>query len=279
MTDVTLSIDGKQISVPAGTLIIRAAEFMVRYRHERTKLPQPSYDLWEERRGVHTFTVATVVAGLRAAANFAQAFGETELAAKYFSVADEIKAAMRQHLFHRDLNRFAKMASPKPDGGYQLDTTIDASLVALWYFGVFAPDDPLVESTMQAVRDRLWVNTSVGGLARYENDAYHQVEHHDLQNVPGNPWFICTLWWAQYLIARARRTEDLTSALSILQWVADHAVPSGVLAEQVNPYTDEPLSVSPLTWSHAAFITAALEYLEKRQALERATAALHAAVT
>ena len=133
-------------------------------------------------------------------------------------------------------------------------------------------EELLVESTMRAVHDRLWVKTSVGGLARYENDAYHQVERNDFQKVPGNPWFICTLWWAQYLLARAKRPDDLAEALKILAWVADHALPSGVLAEQVNPYTDEPLSVSPLTWSHAAFVTAALEYLEKRQALERLAA-------
>lgn len=246
-------------------LVIRAAEFMVRYRDEQTKLPLPSYDLWEEHRGVHTFTVSTVVAGLRAAANFAEAFGETELAAKYRKVADEMKQAMAQHLFHRDLNRFAKSATPKPSGGYDLDTTIDAGLTGVWYFGIFDPADPLVESTMRAVRDRLWIKTPVGGLARYEKDAYHQVERNDLEKAPGNPWFICTLWWAQYLTARSQGEADLDEALKLLEWVADHALPSGVLAEQVNPHTGEPLSVSPLTWSHAQFVSAVIGFLEKRQ--------------
>jgi GH15 family glucan-1,4-alpha-glucosidase len=41
-------------------------------------------------------------------------------------------------------------------------------------------------------------------------------------------------------------------------------LPSGVLAEQVHPVTYRPLSVSPLTWSHAAFVTTILEYVEKR---------------
>lgn len=248
-------------------LIIRAAEFLVRYRNDQTNLPQPSYDLWEEHRGVHTFTVSTVVAGLRAAGNFAEAFGEEKLAGKYRTVADEITQAMRRHLFHRDLNRFAKTAYPQSDGSYHLDTTIDASLAALWYFEVFAATDPAVESTMRAVREQLWVNTSVGGLARYAADAYQQVEHNDLKNVPGNPWFICTLWWAQYLLARARSAEELKAPLQLLEWVADHALPSGILAEQVHPYTGEPISVSPLTWSHAAFVSAVFDYLGKCHAL------------
>ncbi|MBI4217658.1 MAG: glycoside hydrolase family 15 protein [Elusimicrobia bacterium] len=249
-------------------LITRAVDFLVRYRDEKTKLPLPSYDLWEEHRGVHTFTVSTVIAGLHAAANFAEAFGEIDSAAKYRTVADEIKGAMVHYLFHRDLNRFAKSAYPQPSGNYHLDTTIDASLSALWYFGVFAPDDPMVESTMQAVHEKLWVKTKVGGLARYESDAYHQVERRDIQNVPGNPWFICTLWWAEYLIARATTGDDLKEALQLLEWVQDHALPSGALAEQVNPHTGEPLSVSPLTWSHAAFVRTVLEYLERTGRLD-----------
>ena len=53
-----------------------------------------------------------------------------------------------------------------------------------------------------------------------------------------------------------------------MQWVTDHALPSGVLAEQVHPFTNAPLSVSPLTWSHATFVTAVQEYLEKREQVE-----------
>jgi GH15 family glucan-1,4-alpha-glucosidase len=120
---------------------------------------------------------------------------------------------------------------------------------------------------MEAVRDRLWVRTDVGGLARYENDYYHQVTK-DVGRVPGNPWFVCTLWMAQWHIARAKAAGDIAPALDILLWVTERALPSGVLAEQVHPFTDAPLSVSPLTWSHAAYVTAFLEYMEKRSELD-----------
>jgi GH15 family glucan-1,4-alpha-glucosidase len=82
-------------------------------------------------------------------------------------------------------------------------------------------------------------------------------------DVPGNPWFICTLWLAQWYIAKAESPEDLQEAVSILEWVASRALPSGVLAEQVHPFTNQPLSVSPLTWSHAAFVATVLEYVNK----------------
>ena len=63
----------------------------------------------------------------------------------------------------------------------------------------------------------------------------------------------------------AKNINELNNTLLILELVVDRALPSGVLAEQINPYTNEPLSVSPLTWSHAAFVTALLRYMKRRE--------------
>ncbi len=103
------------------------------------------------------------------------------------------------------------------------------------------------------------MRTPVGGIARYENDNYFQISQ-DVATVPGNPWFISTLWLAEWYIASAATLDDLERPLGLLRWCAGKALPSGVLAEQVHPYTGEPLSVSPLTWSHAAFVSAVQHY-------------------
>jgi len=242
-------------------LIVRTADWMASYRSPADHLPLESYDLWEERRGVLSFTVAAVWAGLIAAANFADAFGEVDVATRYRAVAAEIRAAADQHLYNEEAGRFVRMVNRRDDGTFAVDMTLDASMFGLWYFGMYEPDDPRIVRTMNAIRDRLWVRTDVGGVARYEDDYYHQVSQ-DVANVPGNPWFICTLWLAQWEIAKVQSADDLKPAREILEWVAARALPSGVLAEQVHPYTDAPLSVSPLTWSHATFVATVLEYLE-----------------
>ncbi len=161
------------------------------------------------------------------------------------------------------------MVSPEigEDGAFASDLTIDASIYAPFFFGVFSPDDEKVINTMRAIKDRLWVRTEVGGIARYEGDSYHKVAE-NTEGVPGNPWFICTLWLAQWYIAKAKSPQELHEAIPILEWVASRSLRSGVLAEQVHPFTDQPLSVSPLTWSHAAFVTTVSEYLNKRKAIE-----------
>ena len=51
----------------------------------------------------------------------------------------------------------------------------------------------------------------------------------------------------------------------MLDWVVRSASPAGVVAEQLNPLTGEPLSVAPLTWSHATFVETVLDFVEKEK--------------
>jgi len=251
------------------SLITHPADFLLRHRDEQTHLPLPSFDLWEERWGIHTWTVCAVVAGLLAASKFATAFGELELAEKYYTASEKMKQALLDHLYNPQEKCFARMGVPKdaargPAAGLELDMTPDASLAGTFLFHTFEADEEVVRTTMERVEEKLTVRTDVGGVARYENDWYHRVEDQG-KELPGNPWFICTLWIAQYKIARASCVDDLRDALPYLEWARRHALPSGVMPEQLNPFTGEPISVSPLTWSHATYVTAVINYLIKRQ--------------
>jgi len=191
-----------------------------------------------------------VFGGLTAASLFCKVFGEEEKAEYYRQIAAEIRDAASTYLWRPDLGRFCRMIYRNPAGQLEVDDTCDASLWGLFAFGLYAAGDPRLVSTMSALKDRLWVKTKIGGLARYEYDPYHRVN----PDLPGNPWFICTLWLADYLVENSDDAAGIDQALDILSWVAAHALPSGVLAEQINPLTGEPISVSPLTWSHATYV-------------------------
>ena len=242
-------------------LILPASQFLYSYRDKKTGLPNDSYDLWEERLGVFSFTAGATYAGLVAATNFAKLFSDDERASKYSSAAHDLLVAIRTMLFDPKEGRFLKMLKIN-EGQTVRDTTIDASIYGLWRFGAMPHTDSTMESTMKHIEERLWVRTDVGGTARYENDFYHRVGE-DTKNVPGNPWIITTLWLAQWHIAQAKNAEDMKKPKELVGWVVSHALPSGLLAEQVNPYNNEPLSVSPLTWSHAEYVITAREYLSK----------------
>lgn len=245
-------------------LIKNGANFLMNYRDVSTGLPLASYDLWEERQSVQTFTVAAVHGGLLAAANFVAAFGEVELAADYRTGAATLREAAGHWLYLPEEDRFARAITFPEDGGApHLDRTFDASICGVFLFGLFPSDDPRVVSSLRQMHDALWCKTETGGLARYENDPYYRSRVEG----PENPWFVTTLWYARYLIDVAGNVAELAPALELLEWTAAHALQSGVLAEQLDPESGAPLSVSPLTWSHATFVTTVCAYREKEREL------------
>ena len=152
---------------------------------------------------------------------------------------------------------------------WDFSLTMPASLLGLTTLGALPANDARNQDTTAAVRQKLWLGTLGGGCARYEGDQYQRPA--DLPDeIPGNPWFISTLWLAECAIERASKLAELHDVLPYLTWCAEHALPSGVLAEQVDPRNGSPLSVALLTWSHSSLVWAVMRYAERFDALRNA---------
>ncbi len=252
------------------TLVVPAADWMASYVDDRNGLIQPSWDLWEERWGIHAFTVGSVWGGLDAARSFAELFGDGTAASRYRDAAERLREASDTHLYSPDLGRFARRVAVEEDGTMTVDMVIDSAICGLWRFGMYAPDESRMTETMAAIRDQLSNNAATGGIARYKDDYYFKVEN-DTKKTPGNPWFICTLWMAQWYIAVAKTPQDLKPARDIINWVVAHQIPGGLLSEQLDPNTGAPLSVSPLIWSHAELIATVDEFCRKSERVRRSS--------
>jgi len=94
---------------------------------------------------------------------------------------------------------------------------------------------------MKAIEDHLMKPN--GGVCRYQGDTYQGNE---------NSWIICTLWLAEYYLWIGENEK----ALKLIHWVADNAVDTYLVPEQICSQTGKPLSVIPLTWSHAQYLIA-----------------------
>ncbi|MBX3119519.1 MAG: glycoside hydrolase family 15 protein [Fimbriimonadaceae bacterium] len=227
-------------------------------------LPKPSWDLWEERRGIHIYTVSTVIVAFRKASELALQLGDNVRAHSYSQAAVELLAALKKHMWDDSRGCFYRRLIVKADGSYEPDLIIDSSSMQVLLLGVLPADDPMVVSNLAVCDGALWVSTTIGGMARYQDDYYHRVSH----DVPGNPWIICTMWLAQSLIAMAQTVDDLQRPEELLRWALDRAEGSGVLAEQLHPFSGEPMSVSPLTWSHAEVVKTAVELAGRMRGLD-----------
>jgi GH15 family glucan-1,4-alpha-glucosidase len=247
------------------TLIRRAARFMSSYIDQDLNLPKPSYDLWEERYGIFTFTTSAVYGGLIAAANFCSLFGDEERSSRYRHTAERIKTGILKHLWDESEQRFVR-GLHQEDGKWVKDLTYESSVYGIFEFGVLPADDERVVKTMQANKEKLTIKTEIGGVARYYHDYYFQ-RSSDIEKVPGNPWIICTLWIAEWEIECAKTVAELEKPRLTLEWVVKHAIESGILPEQLDPFDGGPVSVAPLTWSHATYVLAVVKYREKYKQL------------
>jgi GH15 family glucan-1,4-alpha-glucosidase len=194
----------------------------------------PCFDWWEERGGVHVATLAALYGGLTA-----EVVGEDWTT----EAADSIRAAVLL-----DGVVGGRLAARLGEGG------LDASLLAVSTpFGLLEPGDPLMEATVRAVESELVVGR---GVHRHYDDGFYG----------GGLWLILAglLGWHY---ARAARVEE---ARVQLDWIADAANADGDLPEQVDADLLRPEAhaewverwgppACPLLWSHAFFLTLALE--------------------
>lgn len=219
-------------------------DFSSKYIH--SKLPRPSYDIWEERRSISTYTCSIVYSALKSASQIAIQLGKIQYSKAFEKYAEEIKQNIISYLYSTETESFVSGIVETKDGKCTIESIADASTTGIWQFGMLDPNDPLVINTMQFLLNKLSINNQIGGFARRENDNYLKTD----ESIPGNPWFICTLWMAQYYIL----TNDHTNAIKCLTWVVEHADHTGLMSEQANPFTGYSESVKPLVWSHSEFI-------------------------
>ncbi len=232
------------------TLVQPAANFLTTFTDRETKLPHASYDLWEEKFLTSTYTTAVVYQALLVAAEFADEFEYPDDGVRWREAASVIKAKA-DNFFDSEKGYFIKGFLLQPDGSRTADTTLDiSSLYGPLMFGYYTKPEQLRQCAAR-IEDSLLDQSPSGGLPRYNDDKYFASE----PAYKGNPWFVATLWLAQYFI----RTNQSKKARHYMNWTLRHALPSGAISEQVNPSDGLPLSVTPLVWSHAEFLNTALD--------------------
>ena len=109
-----------------------------------------------------------VYAGLGAAANFAQAFGENEIAAAYREAASEIQTAAEEYLWSDADGRYVRMIRVDKEGVITRDMTIDSALTGLFKFGLVEATSERMRRTMSALEDHLLVKSETGAGALRE---------------------------------------------------------------------------------------------------------------
>ena len=233
------------------TMVQPMANFLSEFIDESTGLPHASYDLWEEKFLTNTYTTALVHKALECAGDLAELFEYPDDAVKWRAIATQI--ASHADIFVDPERSFLRKGFLlEENGSLTFDNTLDVSnAYGPMMFATKAFGAHHIRATFEGI-EHLLLNTSPsGGSPRYEHDGYFYSEPPHM----GNPWFVTTLWIAQYYIQTNKEDE----ARKLIDWTLHHALPSGALSEQINPNDNSPLSVLPLVWSHAELINTLLD--------------------
>lgn len=249
----------------------KGVNFLIDFIDPQTGLPSPSYDLWEERFGEHTYSSAAVCGGIKAGVEIAKILGKSQEDIGLWVVAcANIKEAMIKNLWKDDRQCFLRSIRTKlnPWGsehsdnttvikvnpkGYLRDVTLEDGMVDISLLGISIPydvfpiEDFRVVKTVETI-ERVLTSHGVGGIRRYESDNY----------IGGNPWILTTLWVALYYIKK----RDFIKAKEYFEWAVKSRTELDLLPEQVNKETGKPEWVIPLTWSHAMFVLVLWELVE-----------------
>lgn len=221
-------------------LVRNAANFMMEFRDPATGLPAASYDLWEERKAIHTYSTAVVAHALERAARIAEELGKDPT--RWRNASLEIRGAALQHLWNPAEESFVRSLSPR-------DEKMDASVLLALHLGLVPWDDPRAAKVVAAAERHL---LRAGGVCRYPGDTYYGHE---------NPWLITTLWLA---LAKLR-LGDAERCRELIQWVVSKRTATDLLPEQVDPNDGSPKSAVPLLWSHSTFIEVVNAYRRHRE--------------
>ncbi len=231
-------------------LVKPIADFLVSFRDSSTNLPHPSYDLWEERFLTHTYTTAITYQALLVASELAEVFSYPEDQVRWKNTADELLGNM--DVFKHPDGYLRKGFILDKNNNLQFDDTLDtSSLYGSMMFGYHEKGSDILKSTVELLELQLASKVPIGGFPRYTNDSYFRAK----ADYPGNPWFVTTLWLAQYYL----RVKNVDRAVELIDWTLKYALPSGVLSEQVDPENGDIISVAPLVWSQAELINTILD--------------------
>lgn len=235
-------------------MVLPMASFLANFVDERTHLPKPSYDLWEEVYLTTTYTTAVTYAALLAASELAEAVGDSDNAVAWRTAADDMATAARKLLWRPDKQTFYKGLLVNRDGAIEYSTAVDSSsMFGAFMYGLFAPNSDEIAGAVATMEQRLRPHEQIG-FGRYEGDTYFRQSG----STSSNMWIICSLWVAQYYLERGRTDE----AVMIIDWVQSRALSTGMLPEQITPEGNR-TSVLPLVWSHAEFVATMLDSISE----------------
>jgi glucoamylase len=225
----------------------------------RSRWREASFDIWEEEKGLHYYTLRTAARALEAGAAWYELRGAASEAADCRSEAGAILGLLDGY-WREDLQFYKSRVL---ESGAPSSKELDISVIfAAIHAGGTGPTHSVLDPRMHATLVRLEtlfdaeyaINRHRGAgrgpaMGRYAGDVYYS----------GGAYYFSTLAAAEFCFRAAVHspagTELIARGDAFLETVHAYTPPSGELSEQFDQHTGVQRSAQQLAWSYAAFIT------------------------
>jgi glucoamylase len=262
-----------------------AAQFLL------TNGPVSPQDRWEENSGYSVFTLATEIAAMLAAADFADEAGEADMAAFLRETADCWNSQIENWTYVRDTPLAKKVGvdgyyiriapddllehdgpaacmvkiknHPGGSKAFPAPEIVSVDALALVRFGLRAADDPRILNTVKIIDATLKTETATGPVwHRYTHDGYGETADGGpfIKAGIGRGWPLLGGERAHYEIAAG----NIKEASRLLEVMGEQTSPGGMIPEQVWDASNIPEhglenghpsgSGMPLVWAHSEYL-------------------------
>lgn len=267
--------------LPAKSLLKKDLEYISHHWKE------PCFDLWEEVKGLHFFTLAFQRRALLLGSKVATKMNDPQAADWYRNQAQEIKKVLIS--FISPLNNFVGATLAQTEGWNHKKSNLDIAVIIAsnhaFFDSSFHEEDEILKyyekeflGTLEILEQKFIelypLNKEKPELApalgRYPEDVY---DGNGFSG--GNPWFISTHAAAEFYCEYSKnlkktnaplskREEFHAKGLKYLERSPRHInQENGEMSEQFSRFNGYLIGASHLTWSYASFISAYLSCAEK----------------
>lgn len=250
-------------SLPANSVLKKDLEYTAYHWDEA------SFDLWEEEKGMHFYTLISQYTALKEGSLLAAELGDGGAAQFYKEESFKVRKYIADN-FSDDVIGIKATINKEGGGLYYKTSNIDvAVLLGLNhthpYQDIFKLNDARIKKYMNALKSSFQMaytlNHNKGiaiAIGRYPEDRYDGYG----TNGTGNPWFLSTLAVSEYYcnlskISSSKKLPDLIEAQ--FNMALYHSDRLGGLSEQFNRDNGIMQGATQLTWSHSSFMTAMMK--------------------
>ncbi|MDQ6636281.1 MAG: glycoside hydrolase family 15 protein [Candidatus Dormibacteraeota bacterium] len=209
---------------------------------------KPDRGIWEVRGEPRHFTSSKVMCwvALDRGARLAELHADTDLAARWQKIADEIHADICEHAVD-DRGVFVQHYETK---------ALDASVLLIPLLRFLAPDDPRIKATVLAIADELTVD---GLVLRYKVE-----ETDDGLSGEEGTFAICSFWLVSALV----EIGEVARARQLCEKLLSYASPLQLYAEEIDARSGRHLGNFPQAFTHLALINAVMHVIRAESGVD-----------